>query len=297
MPFVAVDHEGLIEVTQQLQGKRALVTGASRGIGAAVALRLAAEGAHVAITARTADDTAGGSAGSHGAAGSLQTTAARLRPYGGRIGVIAADLADAASRARIVPEAVDALGGPIDILVNNAAAGIYRPMAAYSVAHRNKMMEINVNAPIDLIQAVVPSMRESGQGWIVNVSSGTARHVAGPPFPTSGMTPILGFYGATKAALNRVTNAFALELHAAGVRVNTIEPRAAVATEGAIAKGLDSIRDDQFEPLEAMVEAVVALCSCELERTGQVHVSLDLLDELRREVMQLDGTRAASHLA
>ena len=281
----------------ELAGMRALVTGASRGIGAAVALRLAAEGAHVAITARTANETADGTAGSHGAPGSLQTTAARLLPFGGRVGVIAADLADPESRARIVPEAVEALGGPIDILVNNAAAGIYRPMTAYSLAHRHKMTEINVNAPIDLIQAVVPSMRDNGRGWIVNVSSGTARHSAGPPFPTSGMTPILGYYGATKAALNRVTNAFALELHSAGVRVNTIEPRAAVATEGAIAKGLDSIRDDQFESLEAMVEAVVALCSCEPERTGGVHVSLDLLAELGLEVKELDGTRAAAHLA
>jgi hypothetical protein len=81
------------------------------------------------------------------------------------------------------------------------------------------------------------------------------------------------------------------------VRVNTVEPRAAVGTEGAIAKGLDSIRDDQFESLEAMVEAVVALCSCEPERTGRVHVSLDLLAELGVEVKQLDGTRAAAHLA
>ena len=280
-----------------LDGKRALVTGASRGIGAAVAVRLAAEGAHVAITARTADDATDGSAGSHGASGSLRATAARLQPFGRRVGVIAADLADPESRARIVPAAVDALGGPIDILVNNAAAGIYRAMTAYSLAHRHKMMEINVNAPIDLMQAVVPSMRDNGQGWIVNVSSGTARHIAGPPFPTTGMTPILGFYGATKAALNRVTNALALELHSAGVRVNTVEPRAAVATEGAIAKGLDSIRDDQFEPLEAMVEAIVALCSCEAERTGEVHISLDLLAELGLEVKQLDGARAAAHLA
>lgn len=278
-------------------GMRALVTGASRGIGAAVATRLAAEGAHVAITARTLDQASADSAGSHGAAGSLASTAARLQPFGRRVAVIAADLGDPESRVHIVPGAIDALGGPLDILVNNAAAGIYRPMTAYTLAHRHKMMEINVNAPIDLIQAVAPAMRENGRGWIVNVSSGTARHTVGPPFPTSGMTPILGFYGATKAALNRVTNAFALELCDAGIRVNTVEPRAAVATEGAIAKGLDSIRDDQFESLEAMVEAVVALCSCEAERTGRIHVSLDLLAELGRPVMNLDGTRAVAHLA
>jgi len=269
------------------------VTGASRGIGAALAVRLAAEGAQVAITARTLRASDPAAAGSNGAAGSLEETAERLREFGGGVVCIEADLALPDARAGIVREAVDALGGPIDVLVNNAAAGIYRPLEKTSLAHRQKMLEINLNAPIDLMQAVAPGMRELGHGWIVNVSSETTRHAEGPPFEGGPLLQILSFYGATKAALSRVTNGFALETYGSGIRVNTVQPRVAVATEGAVAKGVDDIRPDQFESVEAMVEATLALCTCEVERTGGVYVSLDLLALLQREVRGLDGSAPA----
>ncbi|MCB1005096.1 MAG: SDR family NAD(P)-dependent oxidoreductase, partial [Acidimicrobiales bacterium] len=102
-------------------GRRALVTGASRGIGAGIAERLAAEGANVVITARTLDKH------DH-LAGSLNETRERLERYGTTVGVVVADLTDEADRQRIVPEAADALGGHVEILVNNAAAAIYQPV-------------------------------------------------------------------------------------------------------------------------------------------------------------------------
>ena len=100
-------------------GRRALVTGASRGIGTGIAERLAAEGAAVAITARTLD------AHDH-LAGGLAQTADRLARYGGEVATVVADLTDEDDRQRIVPDAADALGGPLDILVNNAAAACSR---------------------------------------------------------------------------------------------------------------------------------------------------------------------------
>jgi NAD(P)-dependent dehydrogenase (short-subunit alcohol dehydrogenase family) len=260
----------------------AIVTGASRGIGAATALRLAAEGADVAITARTVDKH-------HHLAGSLNETAERMRSFGGKVAVIVADMADDEARARIVPEAVEALDGPIDILVNNAAAAMYQSMLEYPLRRRRIMFEINVHGPVDLAQAVIPSMRERGRGWIVNVSSATARHAAGPPFRTEGVASVVGIYGASKAALNRATNAFAVELYGTGIRINTVEPRAAVMSEGAEALVGNIVKDEQIESMEAMVESIVALCECDEERTGKVHVSLDLLDELDRTVLTLDG--------
>ena len=151
------------------------------------------------------------------------------------------------------------------------------------------MFEVNVHAPLELAQAVIPGMIDRQEGWIVNVSSATARPAPGPPFRTSGVTTRIGVYGATKAALNRVTNALAVELDAHGVRINTVEPRAAVLSEGADALVGGTLSDDQIESMEAMVEATVALCDCPADRTGQVFVSLDLLDELGATVMGLDG--------
>src|SRR4051794_32074450 len=107
-------------------GRRAIVTGASRGIGAGVAERLAAEGAAVAIVARTLE------AHDH-LAGSLEATAERLRAHGGQVALVVADLTDEHDRARVVPEATAQLGGPVDILVNNAAAAIYGPLAELSL--------------------------------------------------------------------------------------------------------------------------------------------------------------------
>src|SRR3954454_12131439 len=178
--------------SRRLSGRRALVTGASRGIGAAVAERLAAEGAAVAITARTLDKH-------KTLSGSLRETAARLETYGGAGAAVGAKLADDGDRMRIVPEAVEHLGGHIEILVNNAAGAIYQPLSEFPLRRRRLIFDINLHAPIDLAQAVIPAMREVGQGWIVNLSSATARLSQG--------SPTMGVYGASKAALNRLTNA------------------------------------------------------------------------------------------
>jgi citronellol/citronellal dehydrogenase len=264
-------------------GRRALVTGASRGIGAAIAERLAAEGADVAITARTKARHAYLS-------GSLEETAERLSRYGTTVASIVADLTDDDDRARIVPEARSALGGPVEILVNNAAAAIYMPVLEFTMKRRRILFEANVHAPLDLAQAAAPAMVEAGEGWIVNLSSATARHWEGPPFPLGAQGTTLTMYGASKAALNRMTNGLAAELYGTGVRVNTVEPRAAVLSEGAEALVGGTLRPDQIESMEEMVEAVVALCECAPEYTGRSCVSLDLIDELGLTIHRLDAT-------
>ena len=266
----------------RLAGRRALITGASRGIGAATAERLAAEGVDVAITARTLEH--------HPTlAGSLHETANRLRGYGGRVVSVVADLADADARATIVPQAVEGLGGPLDILINNAAAAIYQPLADFPLRRRRLTFEVNVHAPFDLALAALPAMLEAGEGWIVNVSSATAR-LWEPPFQLGSLGSSTGVYGASKAALNRLTNALAADLAGSGVRVNTVEPRAAVMSEGAEVLLGSPLSDDQVESIEEMVEAVVALCDCPPDRTGRTHISLDLLAELGLTVHELDGS-------
>jgi citronellol/citronellal dehydrogenase len=270
-------------VSDRFAGRRALVTGASRGIGAAIAERLAAEGADVAITARTLEKH------DH-LAGSLTETQARLVRYGTRVVTVVADLVDETDRQRIVPEATEKLGGPIDVLVNNAAAAMYQPLAEFPLRRRRVIFEVNAHAPLDLAQAVIPAMRQAEQGWIVSLSSGTTRLHDGPPFQLGVLGPTSGIYGASKAALNRITSGLAAELYGTGIRVNSVEPRAAVLSEGAAELVGSSLRPDQIETMEEMVESVVALCDCPPELTGRIAVSLDLIQEQRLTVRNLDGS-------
>ena len=259
-------------------GRRALVTGASRGIGAAVAARLAAEGARVVVVARTRDRH-------HHLPGSLSETVERLTARGGRAVAVVADLSDPDDRTRVVTEAEAELGGPLDILVNNAAAAMYAPVASMPLNRRRILFEVNALAPLDRAQAVVPEMVARGEGWIVNLTSAAAR---------PGTSPTMALYGASKAALNRITTGLAAELAGTGVRVNAIEPRAAVLTEGAAALVGDSLTEDLIESLEAMTEATVALCCCPTELSGRVCVSLDLVAELGLTVYDLDGNQPAA---
>lgn len=267
---------------RRFEGRRALVTGASRGIGAAVAERLAAEGAHVVLTARTLER-------SGSLPGSLEETAARLAAHGGRVGVVAADLADPEDRASVVPAAEERLGGHVEILVNNAAAAIFRPLLELSHKRRALMLEVNVHAPLELAAAAVPGMRAAGEGWIVNLVSGAAALRPGPPFEQGAKGTATAFYGASKAALVRLTNGLGAELHGTGIRVNALRPRATMLTEGAAELMGDRLDPAKVERVEEVVEAVTALCACPEEVTGWDLVSLDLLERWGLSVHGLDG--------
>lgn len=265
-------------------GRRVIVTGASRGIGAGIAERYAAEGASVVVTARTLDPIPE-------LGGSLGETVERCTRYGSTVVALVADLANADDRARIIPESEALLGGPIDVLVNNAAAGIHRLAAELTLKHRRIMFEVNFHAPFDLAQAVIPSMRERGQGWIINVSSGSSDLTPGPPpFPWSPMGTTQGAYGASKAALNRYTNILGVELYGTGIRVNTLQPVKPVASEGAVAHLQGRIPADQFNPVEVMAEAALVLGECAPELTARICTDGPLLDELGLPVRTMDGS-------
>ena len=161
----------------------------------------------------------------------------------------------------------------------------------FPIKRRRILFEANVHAPLDLAQQVIPDMQAAGEGWILNLSSGSAKHWAGPPFQMGQQGTTLTVYGASKAALNRVTNGLGAELYGSGIRVNSVEPRAAVMSEGARELVGGTLRADQIESMEEMVEASVALCDCQADVTGRNTVSLDLIAEWGLTVHGLDGEK------
>jgi NAD(P)-dependent dehydrogenase (short-subunit alcohol dehydrogenase family) len=152
-----------------LDGKVALVTGASRGIGEAIARRFAAEGAAVAVTARTVEE------GDHLLPGSIAATVQAITDAGGTAIPVVADLARPEERARLV-DTVERELGPVDVLVNNAAVTFFETVETFAERHYQVMFEVQVRAPFDLAQRVLPRMREQGRGWILNISSPAAIH-------------------------------------------------------------------------------------------------------------------------
>ena len=250
----------------------ALITGASRGIGAAIARRFAAGGFSVAITARTEHE------GDHRLEGSLATTAASIRSAGGTVLAITADLAKQTNRARIV-ETVERELGPIDVLVNNAAVTYFEPVLDFPERHFQVMFDVQVRAPFELAQRVLPGMRARRRGWILNISSRAAVHPAGPPFSSRGGSTV---YGMCKAAIERFSSGLASEVYADGVAVNALSPSGLVPTPGVVFHHLtDGVSEDRLEAPEVMAEAAYALCTGDpAQLTGKVTYAKPILEEL-----------------
>jgi NAD(P)-dependent dehydrogenase (short-subunit alcohol dehydrogenase family) len=183
-------------ITQDnLEGQRALVTGATSGIGRAVALQLARDGAEVLVHGRDA--------------GRGAQTVQEITAGGGKASFVAADLGDPADVQRLASDV-----GEVDILINNAGISRFAPTAELDAAAFDKMFASNVRAPFFLVAALAPGMAARGRGSIVSVSS-----MAGGVGLRGGAA-----YGATKASLEAMTRAWAAEYSASGVRVNAIAP-------------------------------------------------------------------------
>jgi NAD(P)-dependent dehydrogenase (short-subunit alcohol dehydrogenase family) len=203
-------------------GLRALVTGGSRGIGAAIVQRLLDGGATVVASARNATDTT---------------------PAGATF--VAGDVSTLDGARTLAADATAALGGPVDILVNNAAAARPYLTGAETIddAEWQDALDLNYLSAVRVTNALLPGMRERGSGSIINISSAAALT---PP-------PALVHYGAAKAALIAYGKALAIELAPSGIRVNTVTPG------NVLTPGADAIRqvfaDANGVPLEATTAA------------------------------------------
>ena len=255
-----------------LDGKVAIVTGASRGIGVVIAKRFAAEGAAVAVAARTTEP------GRSPFPGTIGETTASIVDAGGTAVAIPANLARPQDREHLVAETARQLG-PADILVSNAAVTYFTRVEEFSPRRYALMFAVQVEAPFHLATLVLPGMRAHGRGWILNISSGAARHPAMPPSAraASGGT----VYGMCKAALERFSTGLAAELYHDDIAVNALSPSRVVPTPGTIFHHLTTEDDPNAEPPAVMAEAALMLCHREPKGlTGRIAYSQDLLAEL-----------------
>jgi len=255
-----------------LDGRVAIVTGASRGIGAEIARRFAAEGAAVAVAARTTEP------GASRFPGTIGETVGQIRAGGGTAVAIAADLAKPDDRERLVRQSTRQLGPP-DILVSNAAVTYFTRVEDFLPRRYALMFEVQVQAPFHLAGLVVPAMREKGAGWILNISSGAARHPAIPPTAWAGRGGTV--YGMCKAALERFSTGLAAELYPDNIAVNALSPSRVVPTAGTIFHHLTTADNPEAEPPAVMAEAALMLCHRDPRSlTGRITYSQDLLAEL-----------------
>jgi NADP-dependent 3-hydroxy acid dehydrogenase YdfG len=206
-----------------LQGRRALVTGASGGIGAAVSRVLAAAGVRTLLVARRPEP--------------LRALADTLRgavPY-------AADLSDAAAVRALVAEAPALLDGPVDLLVNNAGVFTLQRIEATDDATIDAMLALNLAAPFRLVRGLLPAMRDAGRGHIVTIGSIADRYL----FPENGI------YASSKYGARAMHEILRMESRGTGVRATLIAP---AATDTTIWDSLDPERRAGLPPREAMLD-------------------------------------------
>ena len=268
MSDIRVDPNG------KLKGKVALVTGGSRGIGEAIAVRLAMEGARIVASARTVEQS------ESRLPGTLVDTIERIRRAGGEAFFIKANLAHSSERERLVKEAVTA-AGPVDILVNNAAVTYYHPIETFPDKHFRLMLEVQVIAAVHLAQLVLPAMRERRSGAVVIISSGAAIH---PQKPYGEVRAGGTVYGMCKAALERFATGLAAEVIDDNISVNAISP-GLVATPGVAVHGLITEKTkDRVTPIEFIAQSVLEIVSRDPKTmTGRIDHASPFLKELSVE--------------
>jgi len=276
----------------ELEGKVAIVTGASRGIGEATAERLAAAGAVVIAAARTVGDL------QDPKIDTLAHTVAEIRGRGHEAHAYPLDVSKAESRAEFMTAVVERFGR-VDVLVNNAGVSGYGAKT-WEMTDKlfRRVFEVDVFGPRDLIVRALPGMIERGYGRIVNVSSTiadrAAPNVEGPPFQDFHRDTGVSAYASAKSALNLFTRALAAEVHGSGVSANTVAPVNSVMTRSAQAmvdQGLiDLARMKAPEDPEVMAEAILALCVADPDTTtGLTTYSGQYLAQIGRPVRGRDG--------
>lgn len=260
----------------KLDGKVAIVTGASRGIGEAIAKLFAADGAKVACAARTLKE------GDHKfLEGSLATTVSEIEATGGTALAVQTDLSRGESCLQLVEEARKAFG-PVDILVNNAALSYFIPIKDMTTKQWDISWAVGPRAVFMLCREVLPDMIKRQSGAIVNISSGAAIGPGRGPYQSKESTTYPSSkYGAEKAAIERFSQGLAEEVYHYGISVTALSPSQVVVTPGSLYFQMAaSPTDPRAEPSEMMARATLLLATEPLDKvTGRVTYSQAILKE------------------
>lgn len=267
-------------MSRLLEGKIALITGASRGIGRALAQRFAAEGATVVVGARSLDK-----AGAF--EGTLRETVSLIEQAGGTAHPVVVDLDQDDNLHALVPKVVELTGG-LDILVHSGGQADYSHSAEMPLSLFDRTWQHYVRAPFILMQHAVPEMRKRGAGWIVTLGSVTGLPPLRPydEFAVHGGATV---YAAVKAAVSRMTQGLAAELQGDNIAVNMLAPSTAIRTPGA-----SRLIPEEYpsERIEYIVETGLALCHLPAsERTGLNAYSLHFPLAHQLPVYTLDGSQ------
>ena len=256
-----------------ISGRVALVTGSSRGIGRAVAQRLASAGATVIVTGRSLDEPVAGKRGGaeRVVPGTLRETVALIEAAGGKATAIAANIEDMSGCRDLIGKAAEAGGGRLDILVNNAGYADFAGIADMNINTFERTLTHCLRAPFVLAQAAIPLMRRGSSGWIINIGSQDALRPA-RPFPDHEKTRGYHVYAAAKAGLHRLTLGMAAELIDDNIAVNMVAPSTAIRTPGS-----DDMIPAEFptEDVAYLAETVLAMCHLPAaQRTGLLAFSM-----------------------
>lgn len=237
---------------QPLSGQVAVVTGASRGIGRAIAIDFARAGADIVAAARSSDRAPSK------LPGTIEETARQVEAAGRRALAAPMDVTDEAQVQAMAQRAFDEFGR-VDILVNNAGISFPAPFSQTSLKRWDLVMNVNLRGPVTCTQAFLPRMLEQERGHIINISS----------YLSEVLMPGMMSYSVSKIALETFTRALAAELQPKGIAVNALRIEMNIATEGWQYLN-PSIDYSAWEKPEAASEATLWLATRDLSYTGQV---------------------------